>query len=142
MSDHHRKLERMYLAAPISQVYAPAIEIDKGTATIAVDVNPRFYHAAHALHGSVYFKLLDDACFFAVSSIVEDVFVLTTSFTIYMTRPVSSGRIVASGRVVHSGKNVFLGEAELANDEGKIIGRGNGAFMKSRTPLAPDIGYA
>jgi uncharacterized protein (TIGR00369 family) len=142
MSDHHRKLERMYLRAPINKLYLPTIEIDEGRATIAIDVDPKFFHAAHALHGSVYFKMLDDACFFAVSSLVDDVFVLTTSFTTYMTRPVSSGRITATGRVVHSGKSLLLAEAELVGEDGRPIGRGNGAFAKSRTPLAPDIGYA
>ena len=139
--EHHRKLETMYLRAPINRLYLPAIEIAEGTARIAIDVEPRFFHAANALHGSVYFKMLDDASFFAVSSLVEDVFVLTTSFTTYMTRPATSGRITANGRVVHSGKNLFLAEAELAGADGKSIGRGNGAFMKSRTPLGPEIGY-
>jgi acyl-coenzyme A thioesterase PaaI-like protein len=35
------------------------------------------HHSIHAVHGSVYFKALDDAAFFAVNSLVEDVFVLT-----------------------------------------------------------------
>ena len=48
---------------------------------------------------SPYFKLLDDAAFFAVHSIVTDVFVLTTSFNINLIRPVSSGVITAKGKV-------------------------------------------
>jgi hypothetical protein len=35
-------------------------------------VRPDFFHAAHAVHGSVYFKALDDAAFFAVASLVQE----------------------------------------------------------------------
>lgn len=124
MSDHHRKLERMYLKAPINRlVFEPTIAIEKGEATIAIDVQEKYFHAANAMHGSVYFKMLDDACFFAVASLVEDVFVLTTSLPTYFTRPVSSGRITARGKVVNAGKNVLLAEAELVGADGKSIGR-------------------
>jgi acyl-coenzyme A thioesterase PaaI-like protein len=68
---HFRKLENMYLGAPISRLYQPTIRISEGLAEIAIPVAPAFFHAAGALHGSVYFKVLDDACFFAVASLVE-----------------------------------------------------------------------
>lgn len=139
---HHRKLERMYLNAPINRlVFDPTISIAEGQATIEIEVKEKFFHAANAVHGAVYFKMLDDACFFAVSSLVEDVFVVTTSFTTYFTRPVSSGRIASRGRVVHTGKSVLLAEAELIGQGDKVIGRGNGAFMKSAIPLSAEIGY-
>ena len=140
--DHHRKLERMYLRAPINRlIFEPTITIGDAEATIAIDVHEKYFHAANAMHGSVYFKMLDDACFFAVASVVEDVFVLTTSFTTYFTRPVTSGRVTSRGKVVHTGKNVFLAEAEIFGEGGKSIGRGNGTFMKSTTPLGPPLGY-
>jgi uncharacterized protein (TIGR00369 family) len=141
-TEHCRKLENMYLGAPINRFYQPTIQIGDGTAEIGIAVTSAFFHAAGALHGSVYFKLLDDASFFAVSSLVEDTFVLTTSFTTYFTRPVSGGHLTARGRVVHAGKNLFLAEAEIVDTDGKSVGRGNGAFSKSRIALTPDIGYA
>ncbi len=138
---HYAKLENMYLGAPVNRLYLPTITIAEGTAEIGITVAPTFFHAAGAIHGSVYFKLLDDACFFAVSSLVEDVFVLTTSFVTYITRPVSAGQLVAKGRVVHPGKSVLLADAIITSENGKEVARGNGAFMRSRTPLTPEIGY-
>ncbi len=35
-SDHYRRLESMYLAAPINQFYEPKIEISEGEATSAL----------------------------------------------------------------------------------------------------------
>ena len=71
----------MYLAAPINDFYEPRIEIHEAEAVIEAEVSRRFFHAAEAVHGSVYFKMLDDAAFFAASSLEREVFVLTTTFT-------------------------------------------------------------
>jgi len=138
---HLRKLEAMYLSAPINRFYEPTIAIDKSAATIGLRVRPELFHAAGSVHGSVIFKLLDDACFFATSSLVEDVFVVTVSFTTYLVRPVSEGQLTARGRVVHAGKNVFLAEAVVETASGKEIGRGNGSFHKSSIALSPELGY-
>jgi len=131
----------MYHTAPINQLFQPTIRIAEGAATIDAPVRAEFFHAAHALHGSVYFKALDDAAFFAVASLVTDVFVLTQSFTIYFTRPVSEGTLVATGRVVHRSKSLYLAESELRDAEGNLAARGSGSFMRSRVALGPDVGY-
>ena len=105
---HFTALENMYLAAPISDLYHPSIEISDSEATIEIEVAEQFFHAAGGLHGSVYFKLLDYAAFFAANSLERDVFVLTTSFTTYLTRPVSSGTLRSVGRVVNRNKSQFI----------------------------------
>jgi len=67
-------------------------------------VKYELFHAAGALHGAMYFLALDNAAFFAVNSLVEDVFVLTVSFNIYLLRPVDQGVIKPSVKVVNSTK--------------------------------------
>ena len=141
MTEHYRKLENAYLGARINEFYRPTISIAEGMATIEVEVRPEFWHIASAVHGSVYFKMLDDAAFFAASSYVEDVFVLTASFNLYLTRPVEGGRIKSVGRVTSRSRRLIIAEAELFDGEGREIARGSGSFMLSRVPLTPEIGY-
>lgn len=139
--DHFRKLERMYQTAPINRFYNPILNVSTGAAELRIDIRPDFHHAAQAVHGSVYFKALDDAAYFAVNSLVTDVFVLTVSFNVYFVRPVTVGQLHARGRVVHSSQNLFVAESELVDDAGKSLARGSGTFMKSRTGLNGKIGY-
>jgi uncharacterized protein (TIGR00369 family) len=142
MSEHYRKLERMYHAAPINEYFRPRLTITgEGSAEIEMSIRPDFFHAANAVHGSVYFKAMDDATFFAVNSLVPDVFVLTVSFNVYLTRPVSEGTIKATARVVHQSRQIFVADAELLDARGKQIGRGSGSFMRSQIALTPEIGY-
>ena len=96
-TDHFKALENMYAAGPINQFYQPTITVGEGTAEIEIEVSKKYYHSGEAVHGSVYFKMLDDAAYFAANSLETEVTVLTTSFTTYLTRPVSKGRIRSVG---------------------------------------------
>jgi uncharacterized protein (TIGR00369 family) len=140
--EHHRKLERLYAAAPISGWYGATIAIADGRSEVRIAVRPEFHHAAHAVHGSVYFRALDDAAFFAANSRVRDVLVLTVSYTVHFARPVTSGVLRAEGRLLHASGRLFLAEAELLDGEGQMLGRGSGVFTRSSIPLDPAIGYA
>jgi hypothetical protein len=44
----------MYLAAPINDYFRPSIELAPGRARITMPVRRSSFHAAGALHGSVY----------------------------------------------------------------------------------------
>lgn len=141
--EHYRKLERMYLSANMNtHIYQTTeIEIDDETATISMTIDPKYFHALGAIHGSVYFKLLDDAAFFAVNSVVKDAFVLTTSFNINITRPVSSGKITATGTLKFKSRNLFVAESTLVDEKGREIAFGTGNFAKSKIALSEEIGY-
>jgi uncharacterized protein (TIGR00369 family) len=140
---HYRRLENMHHHASCNRAYYHGIKmtVSEGRAEITLPVREEYFHAAKAVHGFVYFKLLDEAGFFAANSLVEDVFVLTSDFHINLLRPVSTGLLRAAGAVVHAGKSQILAEAVLYNAEGKQIARGSGTFVKGSTRLGPDIGY-
>jgi uncharacterized protein (TIGR00369 family) len=139
--EHYRKLERMYASAPLNEYYRPVMHISEGRAEVSIAVRRELFHAANAVHGALYFKCLDDATFFAVNSLVDDVFVLTVSFNLYLLRPIAVGEMRAKGRVVYRSRQLFVAEAELVDQDGKDIGRGSGTFMRSAIPLSPEIGY-
>ena len=138
---HFRGLEKMYLAAPINEIYRRRITVSEGEAEIVIPLDPKFYHAAEAVHGSVYFKMLDDAAFFAAASLEPDYFLLTTSFTTYLTRPVAEGVMRAEGKVVNRNRSQFISEAVVYNADNREIGRGNGVFVRSRHRLDERDGY-
>jgi len=138
---HYLALENMYLAAPINTIYKPRINILEGLSEIEIELNEGYFHAAGAVHGSVYFKMLDDSAFFAANSLEREVFVLTTSFTVYLTRPVSSGSMRAVGKVVNSTKSQFIAESVAYNSEGKEIARGSGVFVRGKFKLGEALGY-
>ena len=132
---HFERLEHIYRIAPINEYFAPTLTVTQGEASVRIDVRPDFHHTAGAMHGLVYFKALDDAAFFAANSIVEDVFVLTARFEIEFLKPVVSGTVTAKGRVVEEEGHRIIAAAELLDDTGVVVGRGQGHFARSRMPL-------
>lgn len=141
--EHFRKLERMYLQANINKMMyeSTRIEISEGSAEIRLNIDPKYFHALGAIHGSVYFKLLDDAAFFSVNSLVRDVFVLTVNFNIHLVRPADKGELKAVGKVRFPSVNLLVAESVLYNESGKEIAFGSGTFAKSRIDLTEEIGY-
>ena len=131
----------MYAFAPTNRYYMPTICVDEGYAEVTIVVRQDFFHSAGTVHGSVYFKALDDAAFFAVNSLVNDVFVLTVSFNIYLTRPISQGQMKAIGQAIHRSQRLFIAQSKLVDSDGREIGWGSGTYMRSATPLSAKLGY-
>ena len=138
---HYRRLENMFASAPINQLVQATIRVDKGRAEVVIPVQERFFHAAGALHGAIYFMALDNAAFFAANSLVSEAFVLTSNFNTYLLRPISTGHIKAVGNVVARSRTQIVAEAAACNDDGKEIARGSGIFVPGKTVLGPEIGY-
>jgi uncharacterized protein (TIGR00369 family) len=140
---HWRALESLYASAPVNALFRSALHITgEGRSRIVFTVDESCYHAAGAAHGTIYFKMLDDAAFYAANTLVTDRFLLTTSFNLHFTKPVRGGEVVAEGRWISGRRRVFVAEARLIDAEGDEIGRGTGTFMRSRIPLSGLEGYA
>jgi uncharacterized protein (TIGR00369 family) len=139
---HYRALEALYASAPINRLFESRLEIvGEGHARIQFSVDESLHHAAGASHGTVYFKMLDDAAFYAANSLVTDRFLLTTAFNLHFTQPIRSGKVIAEGRWISGKRRVFVAEAHLVNEDGEEIGRGTGTFLRSHINLASLPGY-
>ena len=139
---HFRALESLYRHAPVNDLFRSELEIvEEGFARIRFEVGEQLFHAAGAAHGTIYFKMMDDAAFYACNSLVTDRFLLTTAFNLLFTKPLRQGPAVAEGRWASGRRRVFVAEARLIDSTGEEAGRGTGTFMRSRMPLSSLPGY-
>lgn len=140
---HWRALENLYASAPINKLFDSRLTITgDGAARIAFTVDERFYHAAGAAHGTIYFKMLDDAAFYAANTHITDRFLLTTSFNLHFSRPIRQGEVIAEGRWISGRRRVLVAESRLIDADGEEISRGTGTFMRSHIPLSSLSGYS
>ena len=139
---HFRALESLYASAPINRLFRSRLEIGSaGVARIRFTIDPSAFHAAGAAHGTIYFKMLDDAAFYAANSLVSDRFLLTTAFNLHFTRPLRGGEVTAEGRWASGRKRVLVAEARLIDADGEEAARGTGTFMRSHIALSALPGY-
>ena len=121
--------------------YDPIMKISEGEAELRLPVKTKYFHAAKSVHGSIYFKALDDACFFAANSLMPEHFALTANFNIYLTGLINEGEMIARARVVKQTGSTFICEATLTNSHNEEIARGSGTFVRSKLQLTAEMGY-
>ena len=139
---HLRALEALYASAPINRLFDSTIDLpEAGHSRIRFLVEDASFHAAGAAHGTLYFKMLDDAAFYAANGLVSDRFLLTTAFNLHFTKPMRSGEAVAEGRWVSGRRRVFVAEARIVDSSGEECARGTGTFMRSHIALSGLKGY-
>jgi uncharacterized protein (TIGR00369 family) len=140
---HWRALEGLYASAPVNELFRSSLEVlGEGRARISFDVDPRLFHAGGAAHGTIFFKMLDDAAFYAANTIITDRFLLTSAFNLHLTKPLRAGPVVAEGRWVSGRRRVLVAEARLIDADGDEAARGTGTFVRSRIALSSLPGYS
>lgn len=139
---HFRRLEALYQAAPINTLFRSQMTIGgAGRSEIRFEVEESSFHAAGAAHGTLYFKMLDDAAFYAANSLISDRFLLTTAFNLHFTAPMRAGRAVAQGRWISGKRRVLVAEARILDSDDEECARGTGTFLRSHIPLTSLAGY-
>ena len=139
---HFRRLEALYRSAPVNGLFESELSITgRGESEIAFEVQQSAFHAAGAAHGTLYFKMLDDAAFYAANSLISDRFLLTTAFNLHFTKPMRGGPARAFGRWISGHRRVLVADARIVDSDGEECARGTGTFLRSHIPLTSLAGY-
>ena len=139
---HYRRLEALYRSAPINRLFDSNLKIvAPGKSELRFTIDEQSFHAAGAAHGTLYFKMMDDAAFYAANSLISDRFLLTTAFNLHFTKPMKPGEAVAEGRWISGRRRVFVAEARIVDAEGEECARGTGTFLRSHIALSSLAGY-
>ena len=140
---HFRRLESLYGSAPVNRQFKSQLEIlAPGHSRIRFKVEEGSFHAAGAAHGTLYFKMLDDAAFYAANSLISDRFLLTTAFNLHFTRPMRAGEAIAEGRWISGRRRVMIADAHIVGPDGEEAARGTGTFLRSHISLSSLPGYS
>ena len=133
---HFTFLQKLYLQAPIQKLYPKTtIDIKEKEASISMPISLNHLHAENSMHGSVYFRLLDDAAFFAANSIEDKYFVLTATFKVKLMKPISKGLLTSKGIVTEFNNSKIFARSLLYNEENELLASGEGIFIRSTIKL-------
>ncbi len=122
---HAQKLTFMYNQMPFNDDLKPHMEIIAlGECKVEAEVNPKFFHGGGIVHGSIIFRVLDDACTFAAWSLIDTHICVTKSLHIHFQRPINQGTMQAYGKVLEISQtaNEISVEGTLRN-QGQEVAR-------------------
>jgi uncharacterized protein (TIGR00369 family) len=137
--DHHRRLERIYHAAPTNRLTPAHMVVGHGEARLVMELGEEHRQAVGGLHGMVAFKVLDETAFYAANSLVDDVFLATSDMTVHFTAGAraEAGELRAEATVVSAGRSAYVVDAVAwtAGDEPTVVARATGTFVRTKAPL-------
>ena len=143
LTEHQKRLQRVYASAPIMRFYNTSYLgfTEEGT-KLTLQIEPKYLQGEKTLHSSVSFRMLDDAAWFACAVAETTNFIITKSFTIELQQSVSEGKITAIGTVTSNDKNGLTAKSELYDENDQLIATGSGTFEVADRPWTEVFGYS
>jgi uncharacterized protein (TIGR00369 family) len=105
---------------PIAQTLgAELLSHGEGRASIRFPIRDEYKNPANQLQGGMYGVMMDMAMAIASDGIA------TASLQVSLLRPATQGHVIASAEIIRRGRNLIYAEAEVRDEEGKLLARGN-----------------
>jgi uncharacterized protein (TIGR00369 family) len=106
------------------------LDIRKGHARVAIELESRHLNPFGGIHGGVYASLIDTAAYWAVyGDMEEDAGLITIDLKVDNLAPAKEGRIVAEGKRIKAGRSICIAEAAITDARGRYLAHGTSKQM-------------
>jgi uncharacterized protein (TIGR00369 family) len=105
-------------------------DLKQNQCSLEVRLEEKHLQPFGAVHGGVYASLIDAATFWAVfTSLDEGLGMTTVELKTNYLAPAGKGILHAAGKGIKTGKTLCLGEATVADGEGRLLAHGTATMM-------------
>lgn len=114
------------------------IDFDIGTSHLEIELQEKHLQPFGIVHGGVFSTIIDAAIFWSIyGEVDEDAGMTTVDLNVNYLAPAASGKLIARGRRIKLGKTLGLGDAEVTDDEGRMLAHGTSTVM-----ILQDLGFS
>ena len=104
--------------------------MEKGKVIMSAENKKEFSQAINYMHGGMVATLLDTAGAYAALTLVsEKDYIVTSDLKINYIRPVIAKKVFAVGKVINKGKTIIVVEADLKDENDKILAKMMGSMF-------------
>jgi acyl-CoA thioesterase len=105
-------------------------KLGSGRSEIKIEVRKRVTHQLGFAHGGVSASLIDSAVGLALCTMIDHASTITTiNLNVNFLAPAKPGSLTAQGRIIHKGKRTAVGESQVADEDGKLVSKGNATYL-------------
>jgi uncharacterized protein (TIGR00369 family) len=105
-------------------------EAEPGRVVLELETGPQHRHGGGLVQGGIITQIADAAMGMSLGTLQEDgMWNTTIELKINFIRPVISGRIRAVGRVVEMKQTLFFSEADVLDEQGRVVARASSTCM-------------
>jgi len=109
---------------------ARVAEAEPGRVVIELEAGPQHRHGGGVVQGGVITQIADAAMGMTLATLQEDENWNTTiELKINFLRPVVDGTLRATGRVIEMHQTLLFGEADVVDDQGRLVARASSTCM-------------
>lgn len=135
--DRSRALLAAEPAGWMETLGARIAEAEPGRVVLELIAGPQHRHGGGVVQGGVITQIADAAMGMSLLTLQEpDLSNTTIELKINFLRPVVDGTIRAVGRVIEMKKSLLFSEADVFNDEGKLVARASSTCL-----VIPRVGW-
>ena len=128
-----RRAQELLAAAPagwMETLGARITESEPGRVVLELEAGPQHRHGGGVVQGGVITQIADAAMGMSLATLQENgMWNTTIELKINFIRPVVSGRIRAIGRVVEMKQTLLFSEADVLDDEGRLVARASSTCL-------------
>ncbi|HZK74661.1 MAG TPA: PaaI family thioesterase [Clostridia bacterium] len=128
-----RRAAELLAAAPagwMETLGARITESEPGRVVVEIEAGPQHRHGGGVVQGGVIAQIADAAMGMSLATLQgEGVWNTTIELKINYLRPAVSGRLRAVGRVVEIKQTLMFGEADVVDEQGRLVARASSTCM-------------
>lgn len=145
--EYIRRIREIVSTSPYFKLLSmKLVDVGIGYSSLKIDLTRKHLQPFGAVHGGVFSSILDAAAFWAVYCGIEDqeAGMTTVDLKLNYLAPATSGKLIASGHQIKLGRTLGYAEAEVLDQNGKILAHGTSTLIiipdkavKADPPLPP-----
>jgi uncharacterized protein (TIGR00369 family) len=142
-----KRVSEMVSTSPYFELLSmKLVDAGIGYSSLEIDLTQKHFQPFGTVHGGVFSSIIDAAAFWAVYFGIEDqaAGMTTVDLKLNYLAPGVSGKLIASGRQIKVGRTLGYAEAQVVNQDEKILAHGTstviilpGKALKADPPLPP-----
>ena len=128
-ADTMEELRKIYESSPFNNDLGIRLEsFEEGAVCYSLMVSHRHQNVNNAVHGGVYFSILDSVMGATIRSVTRQR-IVTINSTIHFLAPLTEGnKIVAKAVIIQKGKSIVTAEGYVSDAAGTPLARMVGTF--------------
>lgn len=105
-------------------------ELGVGYSKVVAEIGKKHMNPFGAIHGGVYASVIDTAAYWsAYCDLPEEQGLVTIDLKVDFLSPVLDQKVIVTGKRVKAGKTIYLTEAQMINENGKVFAHGTSKLL-------------
>lgn len=128
------EIRKIYESSPFNNHLGIRLEkFEEGSVIYSIKITPSHLNVNNAVHGGVYFTILDAVMGATVRSVIKKKVVTINANINFFSALTNGDKMFASGKIIRQGKSIVTAEGEITDCEGLLLAKTVGTFKVLRS---------